>query len=250
MKSKIVLGLVTVLALAGCGKSHSSSSGGDQNRFVSIQGICSQRTVELHRGLMELSRRGISNSTRLSEANNSCLSLRNELGDNACEVANQDHKLISYSDVANYCNDVQNYEGQGRTMPPPHPLPVAPSPNPSPVRPYEPVDGILLENVNTDYVFYFEKSTLDNDDMDVRLGQTRCQISMSDYVNTNLRNKSGKFLNMRVNSIAGDKTYSIVMSLIRSNELVRLTCHSHNQHMTVRDLNSVLDGVLELRLRR
>ena len=239
---KLVLSFSLAFILVGCGKSKKSSG---NVGIVSNQGSCSQATIDLHKELTRISKQDITSHTKFNQINQSCLKLQQEMGGNSCPVSNQNSRIInfiSYSQLANYCAEIESNIAHGNRTPPPRPVPVNPRPTPNPPR----YSNILVEDLGIGYALRFKKSHLNREDLDLRHSQTRCRISMPDHANDNLRRVRGKLTWIRVQIYQGGATYDIGTSLTETRDLVRLNCSSHNQKLTLQELNQVLSEVAEV----
>jgi len=254
MKYNLVITLAIFSTLVGCGKSKSSSN---EPSNVSNQRACSQATVDLYKDVLKQSERPITNRTRVGEISRSCETLQSTLNGQYCQLnahdsdhrSNRDAKFISYADISSFCTEIDTYVGQ-RNPPRPGPIPPTPRPGPTP-NPRPPrYDDVLVENLDARYSLYFTQSSLSEDEKDIRNSQTRCQLKISGRANRNLREQRARLVGATIQIYNGGANYDLSAALTGSNELVRLTCRSHDNRLSVQELNEVLNGVAEIRQRR
>lgn len=243
MKQNLVIILAVTLTLVGCGKGKKSSGA---LGTVTNQGMCSQATVDLYRDLVKQSERPITSRTRISEIIRNCETLDRTLAGGVCQDSSshshRDVRYLSYADVSNYCADIQTYAGP-RNPPAPIPVPVEPTSRP---RRY---DNTLVENLDPRYNLIFETSHVTEDQKDIRNSQTRCQLSISDRANRNLRDARAKLVAATIQIYSGGATYDLSAALVDSHELVRLNCRSRDNRLNIQELNQLLNGVAEIRKR-
>ncbi len=257
MSIKLVLTLAVLATLVGCGKSKKSSGG--SVGVVSNQRNCSESTIDSYKEVIRMSELPINRKTPVNKIFQLCLTLEKELKNTSCPVKNKDNRVVkfaAYSDIASFCSEIETYVTDREPNPPhsPRPTPIqvpAPAvavPGPSQAPSSNRLD-LLVENLGVGYFVSFKNDSLLEDDLDLRSGLTRCKVLIPERSNDELRRVRGNLVGIEIRIYPGGASYDITAALTHTRDLFRLSCRSHNQKLSLRDLNKVLEGVLEIKRR-
>ncbi len=257
MSIKLVLTLAVLATVVGCGKSKKSSGG--SVGVVSNQRNCSQETIESYKEVMKLSEKPITRNTPVNKIFQICLTLEKELKNKSCPVTNKDNRVVkfaSYADVASFCSEIETYVTDREPNPPnsPRPTPIqvpAPAvvvPGSSQVPSSSRLD-LLVENLGVGYFVSFKNDSLIEEDLDLRNGLTRCKVMIPERSNDGLARARGGLVGIEIRIYPGGATYEIAAALSHTRDLFRLSCRSHDQKLSLQNLNKVLAGVAEIKRR-